>query len=137
MVIEILKENNESLEKLIEECFYKKTEKIDIEDSLKKNIRFLCALDNDEVVGNIMITTKYNPVRGTKEFYLDYVCVKPDCRGKHIGTSLLKETEKLAKEEKASKITFSSNSSRVEARNMYINNGYIIKDTDLFYKDMV
>jgi ribosomal protein S18 acetylase RimI-like enzyme len=137
MIIEVLKENSESLEKLLEECFFKKVEKIDIKDSLNKNIRFLCALDNNEVVGTIMITTKFNPVRNTKEFYLDYVCVKPSCRGKGIGKSLLLKTEEMAKEENVKSIVFTSNPSRIEARNMYLNNGYIIRDSNLFYKDMV
>lgn len=137
MIVELLKENNVGLNSLLEECFSKKVENIDIEDALSKNVRFMVAKEDDEIVGSIMITTKYNPVRNTKEFYLDYVCVKESERGKGTGKNLLKEVEKLAKEEGVSRIEFTSSTCRIAARNLYISNGYIIRDTNMFYKDMV
>lgn len=137
MVVELLTENSDGLLSLLEECFNKKVESIDIKDALSKNIRFLVAKEEDNIVGSIMITTKYNPVRNTKEFYLDYVCVKESERGKGTGKLMLMEVERLAKEEGISRIEFTSSTCRIAARNLYISNGYIIKDTNIFYKDMV
>ena len=137
MIVELLTDNSDGLISLLEECFNKKVESIDIKDALSKNIRFLVAKEDNDIVGSIMITTKYNPVRNTKEFYLDYVCVKESERGKGTGKLMLKEVERLAKEEGISRIEFTSSTCRIAARNLYISNGYIIKDTNIFYKDMV
>ncbi len=137
MQIEILDKDNETLSALISECFKHEVENIDIQDALSNNVRFLCALINDNVIGCIMITTKYNPVKRNKEFYLDYVCVKESEREKGVAKMLLDKAEEMAKEEGIAKITFTSSSTRIAARNLYISSGYIIRDTDVFYKDMV
>ena len=134
MIIELLKENDNSLELLLKEAFHKDVEKINIEDCLKNNIRFLCAKIDNIVVGSIMITTKYNPVRNKYIYYLDYICVKEEYQNRGIGKSLLDEVEKLAIKEKIKEIVLESNPSRVNARNMYINSGYQIKDTNVFIK---
>ena len=134
MNIEIIKEDSTSLEELLKEAFNKDAEKINIKDCLNKNIRFLCAKKDNEVVGTIMITTKYNPVRGTKDFYLDYVCVKDSCRNSGVGTLMLQELDKIAKEENVSKIILETSFPRVAAQHLYEKNNYIKKEAYIYNK---
>lgn len=134
MNIELLKENSSSLEELIKLSFGKEVSKIDIEDCLKKNIRFLCAKKDDDVIGSIMITTQYNPVRNTKDFYLDYVCVKEEYRNSGIGSQLLNELERIAKEENVENIILETSFPRVIAQHFYEKNNYIKKDAYIYNK---
>ena len=136
MNIEIIKENSTSLEELLKEAFGKNVENINIEDCLNKNIRFLCAKKDNEVVGTIMITTKYNPVRGTKDFYLDYVCVKDSCRNSGVGTLMLQELDKIAREERVKRIILETSFQREAAQHLYEKNNYIKKDAYIYYKEI-
>ena len=134
MNIELLNSNSESLEKLLKEVFGKEVEKINIEEFLNKDIRFLCAFINNEVVGNIMITTNYNPVRNTKEFYLDYVCVKEEYSNQGIASKLLDYVYDLAKKEKVEVITLETSFPRVAAQHLYEKNGFIKKEAYIYNK---
>ena len=134
MIIELLNSNDNSLEELLKEAFHKDVEKINIEECLKNNIRFICAKIDNIVVGTIMITTKYNPVRNKYSYYLDYVCVKEEYQNKGIGRALLNEVENLAIKENIKEIILESNPSRINARKLYTDSGYEIKDTNVFVK---
>ena len=137
MKINILKKNNKTLSKLYNEVFNAENEIIDIEKSKKNNIKFLCAIDDNEIVGAIMITTKFDYVQNIKTFYLDYVAVLEKYRRKGIATLMLQEVEKLEKKEKISFIEFTSNSKRLEAIKLYSSLNYNIKDTNVFFKKIV
>ena len=134
MVIDILNEYDGSLEDLIREVFGKEVEKINIEECKSKGVRFLYAKMDNTIVGTIMITNKFNPVRNKTVFYLDYVCVKPSYQNRGIASRLLEEVENLAKKENIFEIHLTSNKSREAARSLYQKYGYVIKDTDLFVK---
>ena len=134
MIIELLNNNDNSLEELLKEAFHKDVEKINIEECLNNNIRFICAKIDNIVVGTIMITTKYNPVRNSYSYYLDYVCVKEEYQNKGIGRTLLNEVENLAIKENIKEIVLESNPSRINARKLYTDSGYEIKDTNVFVK---
>ena len=137
MEIRILDENNESLSNLINECFNINISPINVLDSKSRNVRFLCALENDIVIGNIMITTLFDPVKNIKSYYLNYVSVLEKYRKKGIATTLLKYVEYLAIKENISYIELTSNSKRIDATRLYLKQGYKIRETNIFLKRMV
>lgn len=134
MKICILNENNTSLPLLFRESFNIECFFIDVLKALDKNIRFLCAMDNDRVVGSIMITTKYDPVKDINSYYLDYVSVLKEYQQQGIGSRMLREVENIAKKENISYIEFTSNKDRINARKLYLSSGYNQRDTGVFYK---
>ena len=125
---------NESEEvlSLIKEVF--KIEKSNNTVMLQDNQRILLLKDNDKVIGLTMITLKYDPFKDQKTYYLDYVCIKEEYRHKQLGKKMLNKVMDIAIENKIDNIELTSNKSRVEARNMYMNCGMDIKDTDVFTK---
>lgn len=137
MEIRILDENNESLSNLINECFNINISPINVLDSKSRNVRFLCAFENDIVIGNIMITTLFDPVKNIKSYYLNYVSVLEKYRKKGIATTLLKYVEYLAIKENISYIELTSNSKRIDATRLYLKQGYKIRETNIFLKRMV
>ncbi len=134
MIIEILNERSEQLESLIRESFNENVEIIDVDEAKRRGVRFLCAKMDNTIVGNIMITTKYDPTKNKTTFYLDYVCVKESYQNRGIASRLLEEVETLAKRENVSKIQLTSNKKREAARNLYKKYGFTIVDTDIFAK---
>lgn len=134
--IEFLKENEiDSLVELMNDAFSIEASKEAIKESLdSKNIRFLCAKDNDVIAGTIMITTDIDPIKNKKSYYLDYVAVLSSYQNRKIGSKLMLEVERLAKEEGISYIEFTSSSKRVYARKLYLSLGYELRDTGVFIK---
>lgn len=134
--IEFLKENEiDSLVELMNDAFSIEASKEAIKESLdSKNIRFLCAKDNDVIAGTIMITTDIDPIKNKKSYYLDYVAVLSSYQNRKIGSKLMLEVERLAKEEGISYIEFTSSSKRIYARKLYLSLGYELRDTGVFIK---
>ena len=128
------KEDLNSLKECLKECFFKEVYDFDIDYCRKNNIRFLCYFKDNKVISTIMVTTKYNPVRNTKSYYLDYVSTINEERRKGYSRKLLEYLERDAKENGISKICFESNSKRVAAHKLYESMNYIMKDTDVFEK---
>lgn len=138
MTFEFLKEKEiDSLINLLEEAFKLKANKETIKESLNnQNVRFLCAKEDNLVVGTIMITTKINPVTNENCFYLDYVSVLESYQNRKIGAKMMLEVEKIAKEENISFIEFTSSSKRIYARKLYLSLGYELRDTGVFIKNI-
>ena len=138
MIIEYLKEFEiDSLINLLEEAFEINVNKESIKESLNNpNVKFLCAKENNLVVGTIMITKKIDPVFDKNSFYLDYVSVLKNYQNRKIGAKMMLEVEKIAKEENISYIEFTSNSKRIYARKLYLSLGYEIRDTGVFIKNI-
>ena len=125
----------DSFKELIKDSFSIESSYDGIKRSLySDNVRFLCAKSEDKIVGCVMITSDFDPVKNSKSFYLDYVCVLSGYRGKKIGYKLMLEVERIAKDEKISYIEFTSNNKRVTARSLYLSLGYEIRDTSVFVK---
>jgi len=136
MNFKILTSYDESLKKIIKEAFDIKIENIDIKKCLDNNIRFLCSYIDTKLVGLVMITKRYDPIKNIYSYYLDYVSVLKEYQNKGIGTKLIEEVESIARTEKVSYIEFTSSSKRVYARRMYLNLGYNLKDTGVFIKNL-
>jgi len=135
---EYLKDNEiDSLIELISDAFSIESNYDSIKKSLyNENVRFLCAKDNEKIVGTIMITTKVDPIKNRKSFYLDYVSVLSSYQNKKIGFNMMLEVEKIARDNDISYIEFTSNKKRVNARKLYSSLGYDERDTGVFIKRM-
>ncbi len=104
--------------------------------NLQDNQKILLLKDNNKVIGLTMITLKYDPFKDQKTYYLDYVCIKEEYRHQHLGKKMFDKVIEIALENKINNIELTSNKNRTEARNMYINCGMKIKDTDVFIKQV-
>lgn len=126
-----------SLKTLIKEAFSIDLAFENIEKSLiSDNKIYLIAKNNEEVVGHILIDIVSDTIKNIKLFYLGYVCVKNEYKGRGIGTMLLREVENLAKLNNVDIITFTSSFDKCSAHNLYKKNNYQIKDTAVFIKKL-
>lgn len=124
----------DEISKIIKESF-----EIEVNKSnfvLQDNQKILLLKDNNSVVGMTMITVKNDPFKNTKTFYLDYICIKKDFRHKSLGRKMFEEVLRIAKDQNIDKIELTSRKDRINARNIYFDYGMIIKDTDLFVKEL-
>ena len=120
--------NIDSLKKLLIDNF-----DVEISSVLNSNNQYsLIALMNDEVVGHLLFTRIFNPIKDEYYGKIDYVCVDEKYRNNHIATNLLKEIEKT--EKSIAYLELTSNKSRIAANKLYLNSGYNIIDTNLFRK---
>ncbi len=108
------------------ELLYKLIDNDSVIDMVCKN--------NDLVIGHAMVEIKYDLFTGEKYFFLNYFCVDKNYRCMGIGSELLKELEKCAKEFDIDYMRFTSNNKRIEAHKFYKNRGYTIRDTSVFIK---
>lgn len=101
---------------------------------LQDNQKILLLKNNDKVIGLTLITLKNDPFKNQKSYYLDYVCIKEEYRHQQLGKKMFNKIMEMAIDNKIDNIELTSNKNRTEARNMYINCGMDIKDTDVFVK---
>ena len=104
--------------------------------NLQDNQKILLLKDNGKVIGLTMITLKYDPFKNQKTYYLDYICIKEEYRHQKLGKKMFDKVMEIAIENEIDNIELTSNKNRVEARNMYMNCGMNIKDTDVFVKQV-
>ena len=96
----------------------------------------LVAVEKDNVVGYVLITRCNDPIIGRVNFWIDYVCVDSNYRGRGIAKLLLTKVEELAKEENVLYLQLTSNRSRTIARKIYLDLGFEIRESDIFRKVM-
>ena len=91
----------------------------------KDQYRFLVAKIDGKVAGYISISMSYNLFDGNEKFMtLWWVCAHPDYRRQGIATQLLKEAEKIAKENKCNCVCLLSENEREGAHEFYKKCGY-------------
>lgn len=103
---------------------------------LQSNQRALLLKNDNKVIGVTLITLKCDPIKNTKTFYLDYICIDKEYRERGLGEQMLNEIERIALESGIDYLELTSNKTRVTARNLYKKIGMSIKDTDLFIKNV-
>lgn len=137
MNIQFFVDEYESLAELILSCFKINTTKEELISLLQKHpFRSIIAVRNKEVIGHVMIDSKYDMIKNKHSFFLSYICVKEEERKKGIGSFLLGSVEQLAKKEHISTIEFTSGNQRKEAHHLYLKHGYSIKNTSHFIKNI-
>ena len=94
----------------------------------------IVALVDDKVVGYLLATKNVDPVLKRNNFWIDYVCVDINCRGKGIGRELLKKIEEIARSQDGFYLQLTSSRFRTHARKLYMDFGFEIRDSDIFRK---
>ena len=99
----------------------------------KKYFQVVAELD-DKVVGYLLATKNVDPVLKRNNFWIDYVCVDSNCRGRGIGRELLKKIEEIAREEDGYYLQLTSSRFRTHARKLYMDFGFEMRESDIFRK---
>ena len=144
--MEIRKYNNDDFKKVVEvliDSFPESSDKINefLTDSemleLDSN-RFiqLVVVEDNLVVGYTLVTRSIDPIIGRVNFWIDYVCVDKNYRGRGFARELLLEIEKIARGENVLYLQLTSNRSRTIARKIYLDFGFEIRESDIFRKVM-
>lgn len=97
----------------------------------------LVAIYNNEIVGYLVINELYDSVLNIKYAYLNYVCVLEKYRRCGIATKLLDKAFEICKDNNISYIELTSQDIRKEAHILYKNNGFKIRDTNVFRKELL
>lgn len=94
----------------------------------------IVAYNDENVIGYALASRSYDPIMRKKNLWIDYVCVNPNERGKGIARQLLQEIEKIAREEGILKLELTSSRFRTGARKLYVDFGFVIRESDIFRK---
>lgn len=130
--------------------YYKKDDLFGVNRVLKENFSIekvnndsdnnhveLVATFDDVVVGYMLITFFNDFVTNDVISHFDYVCVLKKYRNKGIGRAMLEMAIDLAKGRRAKYIELTSSWFRKEARSLYNDLGFIIRDSDIFRKELI
>ena len=103
---------------------------------LQDNQKILMLKNEGKVIGMSMITLKKDPIKNKNTYYLDYICIKKEFQHQSLGKKIFEKIIEIAKENGIDSIELTSNKKRTIARKIYLDYGMIIKDTDLFIKEL-
>lgn len=128
--------------KLCNICFNENTsleyaKKIWLENEKDSNQIYLIGYVNDEIVAHAkinIIPTIYEEMNTYA--ILNHVCVKPELRREHIGTKMLDECFKIAKEHECKCVELWSKNFREAAHGLYHSYGFKVMDAKFFTKDV-
>ena len=96
----------------------------------------IVALLDKKIVGYIRIDKLNNPFKNNNYYFLSYVCVDSNYQNVGIATKMLEFIFNKAKDDNVSYIELTSRSSREAANRLYLKNGFIIRDTNVFRKEI-
>ena len=96
----------------------------------------IVALLDKKIVGYLRIDKLYNPFKKCYYYFLSYVCVDSNYQNVGIATKMLEFIFNKAKDDNVSYIELTSRSSREAANRLYLKNGFIIRDTNVFRKEI-
>lgn len=93
--------------------------------------RLFVALDNDKIVGTVLLAAPMVIFVGQKDWIEDVV-VDQSYRRRGIATALMEMAHKVSRERGAKSVNLTSNPDRGGARQMYGDMGYELRDTGVF-----
>lgn len=96
----------------------------------------IVATIDKKIVGYLRTDKLYNPFKKCYYYYLSYVCVDSNYQNMSIGTEMLEFIFNYAKNDSVSYIELTSRSSREAANHLYLKTGFVIRDTNVFRKEM-
>lgn len=120
--------------KLLKEHFNISDNIKSLEDNL--NSFGIVATTDKKIVGYLRIDKLYNPFNKCYYYFLSYVCVDSIYQNMSIGTKMLEFVFNYAKNDSISYIELTSRSSREAANHLYLKNGFVIRDTNVFRIDI-
>ena len=127
------KEDLFGVNRLLKENFSIEKTKDDVDDN---HVEIVTTSD-DMVVGYMLITFINDFITNDVICFFDYVCVLKNYRNKGIGRSMLNVAIDLAKAREAKYIQLTSSWFRNEARKLYQDMGFTIRDSDIFRKELL
>lgn len=106
-----------------------------VTDEISNNNHFqLVACCEEKVVGYLLLTKVDDPIISRCYFLINYVCVKKEYQNRKIGYLLIREAEKIARDNDAFYLQLTSSRFRIFAHKLYKNCGFVIRDSDIFRK---
>ncbi len=108
-----------------------------IKEAIDDNHIEIVATCDDIVVGYMLVTFINDFVTDDVICFFDYVCVLKNYRNKGIGRSMLEMAIDLAKARGTKYIQLTSSWFRNEARKLYQDLGFTIRDSDIFRKELL
>lgn len=96
-------------------------------------VQLVYVLD-DVVVGYLIASRSFDPIIKKNNYWIDYVCVDEEYRGRGIARELLKKIEDIASLDNAIFLQLTSSRFRTSARKLYLDLGYQIRESDIFRK---
>ena len=135
-------EDVEGIIKLCNECFNEDTnldyaKRLWKENENDANQIYLIGCVDSKIVAHTKITiipTIYEDMNTYA--ILNHVCVKPELRREHIGTKLLDECFKIAKQHNCKCVELWSKNFREAAHGLYHSYGFEVMDAKFFTKDI-
>lgn len=135
-------EDIEGIIKLCNICFNENTsleyaKKIFSENEKDPNQIYLIGIIDGEIIAHVkinIIPTIYEDMNTYA--ILNHVCVKPELRREHIGTKMLDECFKIAKEHNAKCVELWSKNFRKAAHGLYHKYGFEVMDAKFFTKNI-
>ncbi len=97
----------------------------------------LIAIENDKVIGYLVLNQLVDGVRNLTYYYVNYVCTHPDYRNQHIATKMFEKVFAICKEKEISYLELTSNPSRVAAHHLYHKLGFQVRNTTVFRKEII
>ena len=142
--MEIRKYNSDDFEKVVEiliDSFPESSSKINdfltcfekLELDINKYIQ-LVAIEDSTVVGYVLVTRSNDPIIGRGNYWIDYVWVDKDYRGRGFAKALLIEIDKIAQNENVLYLQLTSSRSRTVARKIYMDLGFENRESVIFRK---
>lgn len=97
----------------------------------------LVAIEDEAVVGYLMINIMHDSIKNIRYGMVNYVCVAKEYRRQGIATKLFEEVFDICRNENISYIELTSNETRVEAHALYKKIGFMVRDTTVFRKEFI
>lgn len=94
----------------------------------------LVAVENNNVVGYALVSKSFDPIIKRLNYWIDYVCVDVEYRGRGIAKKLLTKIEEVARKEDVLYLQLTSSRFRTSARKLYLDLGFSIRESDIFRK---
>lgn len=121
----------DSLNELLDEVFQVKKIYKNKGDDIE-----LIMIDDATVVGYLCLNKCNNLITGQVYFYVNYVCVRKEFRGRGVATALFERVFDICKYLGVSYLELTSNPSRVVAHELYKKLGFIVRETTVFRKEL-
>lgn len=121
----------DSLNELLDETFQVKKIYKNKGDDIE-----LIMIDDATVVGYLGLNKCNNLITGQVYFYVNYVCVRKEFRGRGVATALFERVFDICKDLGVSYLELTSNPSRVVAHELYKKLGFIVRETTVFRKEL-
>ena len=96
----------------------------------------IVATINKSVVGYMRVDKLKNIGKDSYYYILNYICVDSNYQNMNIATKLLEFSFNYANNDNVGYIELTSKSSREAANHLYLKSGFVIRDTNVFRKEI-